>query len=176
MGTSVVIGGAIDLTQGAVYRSRLCVVPPYGLLATEATLRSKLGDEGFSEIVFYPKSELPADWPATEREDDSGFMGAMHYLQGRFVLSSRRVPLSKMGSQVALRGMWLQQPPVQPEVPPGPYRPVDVPPPLPPVVPPPTPEPENGDGEAPGMPLSVKIAASVIGVWVAFLIARRALR
>jgi hypothetical protein len=176
MAASVVVGDAVVLEQNAVYRARLCVVPPYGPLASEDMLRSKLGDQGFSEVVFYPKTALPANWPAEERADDSGFMGEMHYLQGRFVLSSRRVPLSKMGSQVALRGMWLQEPPPEVEVPPGPYRPVDVAPPLPPVLPPPPPEPENGGGAVPGMPLGLKVAASVVGLGVAFVVARWALR
>lgn len=131
MSISVVQGSAVVLEQNVIYRARLEVVPPYGVGATEAAVADELGKQGFANIHFYQKDKLPADWPPTESQDDSGFMGKSYYLEGRFVLSGRRIPLSELGNKVALRGMWVYLVPIP--VPPSPPGVPPVPVPQPPV-------------------------------------------
>lgn len=115
---SVVQNGFVVLQQGAVYRARLRVVPPYGAGATQDGVRSALASEGFVNISFYDPRVLPADWPANQRDSSAGFLGAMYFLEGAFALSSRQVALSKLGGMVDLKDMWIYAiPPVQPSVP-----------------------------------------------------------
>lgn len=104
---SVISGSSIVLSQNVIYRARLEVVPPYGPAATEGAVSEELGKQGFADIHFYAKGELPNTWPDTERADDSGFMGKTYYLEGKFTLSNRTIPLSELGSKVNLRGMWV---------------------------------------------------------------------
>lgn len=133
MTISVLQGNAVVLVENVIYRARLEVVPPFGPAATEGAVAEELGKQGFANITFYDKAKLPPDWPGTETKDESGFMGKSYYLEGRFTLTSRTIPLSELGTKVTLRGMWVYlvpiplpgAPPVS--VPPGGAPPISVP-------------------------------------------------
>jgi hypothetical protein len=154
---SVIQGGAVGLEQNVIYRSRLEVVPPFGPAATEGAVGEELGKQGFANIRFFERDKLPVDWPSTEKADDSGFMGKTYYLEGRFTLSARRIPLSELGNKVNLRSMWVYLVPTpQPTTPPPPGLP---PPALPPDVPPST---------AGATGFDAKICVGVIAFFVAY--------
>jgi hypothetical protein len=167
MPISVIQGGAIVLAQNVIYRARLEVVPPYGVGATEGAVSDELGKQGFANIRFYPKDKLPADWPPTESEDESGFMGKSYYLEGRFVLSARRIPLSELGNKVALRGMWIYLVPISTPSPGTP--PVSIPGSAPPVS---IPEPPSGASFDLGEQAS-KVVVGWLAATTAFWLTRR---
>lgn len=170
MPISVIQGSAVVLEQNVIYRARLEVVPPFGAAATEGAVAEELGKQGFANIRFYPKDRLPVDWPPTETADESGFMGKSYYLEGRFVLSGRRIPLSELGNKVALRGMWVYLVPTPVPQPPPPSSP---PPGVPPVsVPqPPAPPSDSFDLSEQGS----KIVVSGLVAMVAYALTRRLL-
>lgn len=170
---SVIQGSGIVLEQNYIYRARLAVVPPFGPAATESAVRDELGKQGFADIRFYEKDRLPADWPPTEKEDDSGFMGKMYYLEGRFTLSGRKIPISELGSKVALKGMWLYLVPKPASVPGAPPQP----PSLPPIVSTPDPTvPPGSSGVADLTEHQKKIVIGWFAIAAAFVVTRRMLQ
>jgi len=123
MAVPVIQGDAVVLLENVIYRARLEVVPPFGPAATEGAVAEELAKQGFANIRFYEKGKLPADWPSTEAVDDSGFLGKSYYLEGRFTLSGRRIPLTELGTKVALKGMWVHLVPTSVPVPGTPLPP-----------------------------------------------------
>lgn len=63
----------MQLVQGATYRGRGIVSTPAGVNKNNA--KEKLEGKGFTNVqVWLEPEELPADWPAKARSDESGWM------------------------------------------------------------------------------------------------------
>ncbi len=127
---SILSAGALQLTQSYIYRARMLIKAP-GAVATESKVRDALGQQGFADITFFDKSNLPADWPPDQRDDPSGVFSWTAYLQGRFTLTDRFIKLSELPGTVEVEDMWIY---LVPQVAPQPLPstiPASVPPPLP---------------------------------------------
>ena len=160
---NVLLSDGIHLTQNAVYRGRLSV----SFLGSQKAVSDGLGKQGFTEVVFFEKDALPADWPDDQKADEANWPNWEAYLQGRFTMTDRVIPLSELPSGITLNGMWLQQAPAgAPAIPPPP-GPGPGPGPLPdPGAPPPPPP-------SPTKPSMVKpLLASAAGVALGFAAAR----
>jgi hypothetical protein len=103
MPQSAIVGSNLDLKQNAIYRARLRITAMLAALATESMVADKLKEAGFVDVKFYDKDALPPDWPSSETES----VGTTKFLEGRFEPSDRKVPLSSLGDQAELLGMWL---------------------------------------------------------------------
>jgi len=131
--TSILYDQGLHLRQNVIYRARMLIKAP-GIVATEGKVREALEAEGFRDIRFIDKDGLPPDWPGTERDDPSGAFSWTAYLEGRFSLTDRVIPLSELPGTVDVLGMWADlaapaaPPPVaQVQPPPAPSGPpVDV--------------------------------------------------
>lgn len=70
--TDLITGPRVQLTKGTTYRARVRVDYPK-FLATEGAIRERFEDLGFSNVSVYKSTDdLPADWPADQREELSG--------------------------------------------------------------------------------------------------------
>lgn len=105
---NVILADGIHLVQNGVYRGRM-LIHAMKVLAGEGTVSDKLSKQGFADITFFDKDDLPSDWPEDQKEDPSDAFRWTAYLQGRFTLTDRVIPLSELGTRVTLYGMWLQQ-------------------------------------------------------------------
>jgi hypothetical protein len=166
---SILSGGALHLTQNYIYRARMLIKAP-GALATESKVSEALAAQGFSDISFLDKSNLPADWPADQKDDPSGMFSWTAYLQGRFTLTDRAINLSELPGTVEVEDMWIfmvpqaAQPPVPPPQPGGPPAQVEPTVPVPDVY------------VAPPLTGGQRVAAALIGAaagwWVIRLVFR----
>jgi hypothetical protein len=103
---SVLSGGALHLTKEYIYRARMLIKAP-GAVATEGKVRDALVQQGFADVTFFDKSNLPADWPADQRDDPSGVFSWTAYLQGRFTLTDRAINLAELPGTVEVEEMWI---------------------------------------------------------------------
>jgi hypothetical protein len=164
---SVLQDGRLSLTQGYIYRARMLIKAP-GFVATEGKVASALGQQGFSEVQFFDKNSLPADWPADQAADKSGAFSWTAFLQGKFGLTDRTIPLGDLPGTVEVLAMWSYLVPLQPAGPVATTTSVTIAPPPGPgpadlhlTVPPPA-EPRVG----------VKLAASALGMLAAYCVVR----
>lgn len=80
----------MNLTQNFIYRGRGIVSVPTGVNKANAT--SALESKGFTEVqVWLDEEELPADWPAERRSDESGMLSTQVWVQGRWSRESGEV-------------------------------------------------------------------------------------
>lgn len=116
MTISAILPDGIHLTQNGVYRGRLSV----SFLGTQSAVSDGLGKQGFTEVVFFDKNALPADWPADQQTDEAKWPNWTGYLQGRFTMTDRVIPLSELPAGITLNSMWLYSAAAAPPAPPGP--------------------------------------------------------
>lgn len=112
--TSAIFSDGIHMLQDGVYRGRLVIHAPK-MIAGEDTVRSALGDQGFTEVLFFDKNNLPSDWPADQRDDPSSSFQWTAFMQGRFTMTDRVIPVSELGTKVTLLGMWINLPETAPQ-------------------------------------------------------------
>lgn len=126
--------GSLTLVVGQRYRGRLLIKAPK-LVAGESRVRTELEGEGFRNIVFYSQGSLPADWPADQRSDPSGFGSWTAYLEGVYTGQESSGSSMEANENVQLLGFWpygASVAPPQPNQPlPQPSGPTDGPVPLP---------------------------------------------
>jgi hypothetical protein len=161
---NVLLSDGIHLTQNAVYRGRLSV----SFLGSQKAVSDGLGKQGFTEVVFFEKDALPADWPDDQKADEANWPNWEAYLQGRFTMTDRVIALSELPAGITLQGMWLQQAPAAPQpLPPSPGPPAPSDPGLPPYTPPPP--------EKPSMvgPLVASAAGVALGFAAAKFLGRK---
>ena len=103
MPQSAIVGPNLDLKQNAIYRARLRITATLAFMASDSMVADKLNEAGFVDVKFYDKDALPIDWPSSEAEA----VGTTKFLEGRFAPTDRKVPLSDLGDQASLLGMWL---------------------------------------------------------------------
>ncbi len=121
---NVIFADGIHMLQNGVYRGRL-LIHAWSAVAGEGTVRGKLEEQGFTDVVFFKKNNLPADWPADQKEDPSRDFQWTAFVQGRFTMTDRVIPLSELGTNVTLLGMWINMPDTVPQ--PQPLPPVPEP-------------------------------------------------
>jgi hypothetical protein len=124
---NVIFADGIHMTQNGVYRGRLLIHAPH-FIAGESTVRDKLAEEGFTDVLFFEKNNLPPDWPTDQHEDPSSSFQWTAFMQGRFTMTDRVIPVSELGSNVTLLGMWINMPDTAPQ--PQPRPPVPEPEPV----------------------------------------------
>jgi len=72
--------GVVQAKQGQRYRARL-LLTGLASFGSEDQVKSKMGELGFSNIVAYNPSSLPADWPADQRENKTGTTTTTWFLE-----------------------------------------------------------------------------------------------
>lgn len=93
----------ITMVPGAIYRARV-VVPS---LASYKEIAEALQKKGFADVSVWPVKAPPADWPADQRKDESGFMESTVLVQGRWAggaetFDSAHVP------HADFKGKWIE--------------------------------------------------------------------
>lgn len=98
----------IPLQQGAIYRARLSVP----CLGTKDAVRDGLTGQGWQDVEIWDAGGVPSNWPSDQRDSPGSCFGPVGsrtlFLQGRFGLSDRSIPLSDIESKhVDVLAMWL---------------------------------------------------------------------
>lgn len=101
------------LETGAVYRGRAIVSYP-GFVVTRSAVLSELAKYGITPAsVWFKEKELPADWPANARSDESSTFTTQIYLEGLWGKPSGTYQTS--GNGWRMYDHWLHKPSLKAE-------------------------------------------------------------
>lgn len=121
---------SITMVPGAVYRARI-VVPS---IATHAEIADALQKKGFADVAVWSVKSPPADWPADQRSDDSGFLKTTVLVQGRWAGGPETFDSSNV-PHADFKAKWIETlPAVAPVAPVAPLGPPKIGPPAPPKI------------------------------------------
>lgn len=95
----------MQLHTGQVYRGRM-IVTSVTFEVLPKHIVPKLEDIGFDDVeVWFSEEDLPQDWPADRKSDESGFGETQVFLQGRWT-GKEDVEVPSGGEQWMLYDIW----------------------------------------------------------------------
>ncbi len=96
---------SIDLVPQALYRARVTMTSAQNLIPTSA-IKSKLTEMGFAFVSIFSKaSELPPDWPSTEKADESSGFGGTAWIEATYTGKPQTIARPPVAAHIWASGL-----------------------------------------------------------------------
>ncbi len=96
--------GSVLMQPSHTYRARILVTGGGSWGLTESTIRAAMEKLGFRDVKAYPSDELPADWPADQKERVKGMFKDTIFVQGTWTKEQQEFSTS---SNPAITVLWI---------------------------------------------------------------------